>query len=69
MNQSPKNLIRIMESRGWVLKRVKGSHHIYYNATTKDSISVPVHGNKDIGNGLFLKIIKKLEISIEDLNK
>lgn len=31
MNQSPKFLIRLLEENGFVFKRAKGSHQVYYN--------------------------------------
>lgn len=68
MNQSPKYLIRLMESRGWVLKRVKGSHHIYFHPQTNETMPIPVHGNRDIGKGLLLKIIKKVGITVDEMN-
>ena len=68
MNQSPRYLIRLMEERGWVFKRIKGSHHIYFQSATNETMPIPVHDNRDIGKGLLLKIIKKVGISIDDLN-
>ncbi|WP_310587316.1 type II toxin-antitoxin system HicA family toxin [Fibrella aquatilis] len=51
-----------------MLKRIKGSHHIYFNPDLNETMPVPVHGNKDIGKGLLLKIIKKIGISITEMN-
>ncbi len=31
MNQSPEHLIKLLEKDGFLLKRSKGSHHIFYN--------------------------------------
>lgn len=67
MNQSPKNLIKILEERGWALRRIAWSHHIYKSPDGKDMVSIPVHGNKDISNGLFLKLIKKAGIERSEL--
>ena len=41
---SGKQFCRLIESRGWRLKRVRGSHHIYVKTGTPARISVPVHG-------------------------
>ena len=57
-----------MEARGWVLKRVKGSHRIYYHPERKETMPIPVHGSKDLGKGLLLSIIKKIDISIDELS-
>jgi len=50
-------LIRLLEKNGWILDRIKGSHHIMI----KDSktLSVPVHGSKDLGKGLLRKLLKE----------
>lgn len=56
-----------MEKRGWVLKRIAGSHHIFVHPDKAETISVPVHGNKDISTGLFLSLLKKLHIKPEEL--
>ena len=40
---SGKQFCRLLESRGWQLKRISGSHHIYLRAGVPARISVPVH--------------------------
>ncbi len=51
-------LIRRMESAGWVLRGVKGSHHVYTHPTLPGHISVP-HPRKDLGAGLTHKLMKQ----------
>jgi len=48
MNYSAKNLIKILELKGYYFKRANSSHFVYYNPTNNKTIIVPVHGNKDI---------------------
>jgi predicted RNA binding protein YcfA (HicA-like mRNA interferase family) len=62
MNLSPKNLISILEKRGFLFKRSKGSHQLYYNPTTNKTVIVPVHGGKDMKKGTFLAILKQADI-------
>ena len=31
---TPRAIIKLLEERGFVLDRIKGSHHIYYQPTT-----------------------------------
>lgn len=62
MNLSPKRLVTILEEHGYVLKRITGSHHIYFHPETKVSVPVPIHGNKDIPQGTFLTILKQAGI-------
>ena len=54
MNLSPRRLIKILEQHGFVFKRSKGSHHLYYNAAANKTVIVPVHGGKDMKKELFL---------------
>ena len=65
MNLSPKRLIYLLEQNGFIFKRSKGSHHIFYNETTHRTVIVPVHGGKDIKKGTFLAILKQADIDKE----
>ncbi len=62
MNQTPKYLIKLLEENGFLFKRAKGSHQIFYNPTTNKTVIVPVHGSKDIKKGTFLGILKQAGI-------
>lgn len=64
MNLSSKYLIKMLVQNGFILKRAKGSHHIYYNPVTHRTVVVPVHGNKDLKKGTFLSIIKQADINL-----
>lgn len=59
MNLTPKFLIRLLEKNGFVLKRTKGSHQIFYNKETNKTVIVPIHGGRDIPKGTFYAIIKQ----------
>jgi predicted RNA binding protein YcfA (HicA-like mRNA interferase family) len=48
---SGKQLIKILESRGWYVKRIRGSHHILRHPTIPDALPVPVHGSSPIKRG------------------
>jgi len=67
MDYSPKNLIQLLERKGFQLKRVTGGHHIYFNKESKKTVVVPVHGNKDIPNGSFMSILKQSGISKDEI--
>lgn len=62
MNLSPKNLIKILEQHGFIFKRSKGSHHLYFNPITNKTVIVPVHGGKDLKKGTFLAVLKQAGI-------
>jgi predicted RNA binding protein YcfA (HicA-like mRNA interferase family) len=51
-------LIKMLETAGWELRSVKGSHHVYINPATGAHISIP-HPKKDLGTGLVHKILKQ----------
>jgi predicted RNA binding protein YcfA (HicA-like mRNA interferase family) len=59
-------IIKILESKGFVLDRVKGSHHIYYNPETKRRVVIPLHKN-DLPKGTLLEILKQAGISKDEL--
>ena len=67
MVYSPKEIIKVLEANGWVLDRIKGSHHIYRNTDLQKSVPIPVHGNRDLGKGLFYKILKQCGIDRDEL--
>ena len=67
MNLSPKHLIKLLEENGFMYRRTKGSHQIFYNPTNNKTAIVPVHGNKDLKKGTFLAILKQAGISKEDI--
>lgn len=55
---SGKDLCRLLEQRGWLLRRVSGSHHIYVKEGVPVRVSVPIHGNKALKLGLQKHIMK-----------
>lgn len=68
MNLSPKYLIKILEKYGFLYRRTKGSHQLYYNPITNKTIIVPVHGGKDMKKGTFLAIIKQAGIEKSEID-
>ena len=67
MNLNPKNLIKFLEENGFIFKRSKGSHNLYYNPVTNKTVIVPVHGGKDMKKGTFLAVIKQAGLDKKDL--
>jgi predicted RNA binding protein YcfA (HicA-like mRNA interferase family) len=63
MNLNPKYLVNLLEQNGFVFKRSKGSHWLYYNAQTNKTVIVPMHGNRDLKKGTFLAILKQAGIT------
>ena len=49
------DLFRELERAGWILDRVRGSHHVFIHPEKPGHISVP-HPRKDLGKGLVRKL-------------
>jgi len=64
---SGKKMCKLLESKGWKLARVTGSHCIYSSQGSKIRITVPVHGNQDLKIGLQKFIMKLANIRVEEL--
>lgn len=52
------DLIRDVVAAGWVLDRVRGSHHVFKHPTKPGIVVVP-HPKKDLGIGLVAAIRKQ----------
>jgi predicted RNA binding protein YcfA (HicA-like mRNA interferase family) len=46
-----KEVIDLLEQHGWVLKRMKGDHRIYYQEGARRPIVVPGNVNDDLKDG------------------
>ncbi|MBN8901704.1 MAG: addiction module toxin, HicA family [Rhodospirillales bacterium 69-11] len=51
-------LIRELQAAGWVLDRIRGSHHVFKHPTRAGRVVVP-HPKKDLGVGLVAAIRKQ----------
>jgi len=51
-----RELIKLLKAEGWKIVRTEGSHHILVRGIK--TISVPVHGKKDLKKGT-LEYLKK----------
>lgn len=50
-------VIKRLTDAGWVLRRVKGSHHVFTHPERGGHITVP-HPKKDLGAGLVRRLLK-----------
>ena len=62
------DVIWILEKKGFVLDRVKGSHHIFYQPETKRRVVVPLHG-RALPIGTLLEILKQAGIEREEIEE
>jgi predicted RNA binding protein YcfA (HicA-like mRNA interferase family) len=60
-NMTAREVATKLEVHGWVLDRIKGSHHTYAKDGQR-SIPVPFHSNKDLGI-LGKRILKEAGIN------
>jgi mRNA interferase HicA len=51
-------LVRIIKKDGWYILRQEGSHMIMQHDTKPGQLVVPVHGSKEVGKGLAMKLLK-----------
>lgn len=65
---TPEEIIKILEGRGFILDRARGSHRVYYHPETKRRAIVPVH-KRDLPKGTLLEILKQAGISREELDE
>jgi len=63
---TPQKIIRILEKKGFLLDRSKGSHHIYYHPETKRRVVVPLH-KKDLPKGTLFEILKQAGLQKEEM--
>lgn len=66
---SPKKLIKILLHLGFEEKRIKGSHHFYFNKNTGKTTTIPIHGNEQLSVGILKEILKDIELSVEEYEK
>ena len=64
---SGKVFARILEHHGWVLLRIKGSHHIYGKPGVPLRLSVPIHGDRHLKTGLLRHLMKLAGLEESDL--
>ncbi|HSK78254.1 MAG TPA: type II toxin-antitoxin system HicA family toxin [Thermoanaerobaculia bacterium] len=64
---SGKDLAKLLEQRGWELRRIPGSHHIYAKPGGEVRLSVPIHGNHSLKTGLLRHLLKQAGISEDEV--
>ena len=64
---SGKELAKMIATRGWVPRRMFGSHHIFLKEGKKERIVNPVHANKPLKAGLLRSLTKIAKLREDDL--
>jgi predicted RNA binding protein YcfA (HicA-like mRNA interferase family) len=62
-----KEMCKALERRGWMLRRIKGAHHIYNLPGAPRPIPVPVHGNQTLAAGAQRAIMRAAGLTDDDL--
>lgn len=65
----PGELIKALEKIGFSCTRKSKGSHFRYRHPDGRKTTVPFHKGKDIGRGLLRKILRDVDISIEELKK
>jgi len=63
---TPKEVVRIAHRLGFRLIRQSGSHAIYRHPDGR-WLTIPMHSG-DLGKGLLRKLIKDLDLTVEEFN-
>jgi predicted RNA binding protein YcfA (HicA-like mRNA interferase family) len=61
---TPVEIIKLLQTHGFVIDRIKGSHHILINQATGKRVVVPMH-KKNLPKGTLHEIIKQSGISLD----
>ena len=62
----PREIVKFLERNGFVLDHISGSHHIYYNPTSKRRAVVP-HHNREIPKGTLVSLLREAGFTREAL--
>lgn len=60
-----KQVIAKLKAAGWSMARIEGSHHIFSKPGAARSVPVPVHGNKDLKDGLLSAIQRQTGVKLK----
>jgi predicted RNA binding protein YcfA (HicA-like mRNA interferase family) len=63
---TPKDIIRILKQKGFVLDRSRGSHQVWLHPGSRKRAIIPMH-NKDIHTGTLYAILKQVGIDKGEL--
>jgi predicted RNA binding protein YcfA (HicA-like mRNA interferase family) len=62
-----KELLAALAGAGFIVARVKGSHHFLQHPDGRTTV-IPVHSGETIGVGLLSKILRDCELSRDELH-
>jgi predicted RNA binding protein YcfA (HicA-like mRNA interferase family) len=63
---SGKRFCKALERRAWVFEHIRGAHHKYRSPDGR-TVSVPVHGDKDLKPGTQRALMRQTGLTDADL--
>lgn len=66
---TPRKFIKILPRLGFVLVRIRGSHHFLENKDTGKIAVIPVHGREDLSIGILLAILDEIGITRKEYER
>jgi predicted RNA binding protein YcfA (HicA-like mRNA interferase family) len=63
-----REVIASLRRAGFLVSRIRGSHHFLRHADGRRTV-VPVHAGEVIGPGLLSKILKDVEMEVEEFER
>ncbi len=63
-----KRLIVALQRAGFLIQRVKGSHHFFRHPDGRTTV-IPVHSGESLGPGLLAKVLRDVEITRNELEE
>ena len=64
---SGKELARAVQKKGWIIVRIKGSHHVFTLTGRPERIVIPIHGNQPLKIGLLRSQMKIAGLVDDDM--
>ncbi len=61
-----RNLLKVLEKKGFQLDHTTGSHFIFYNKINKARVTVPSH-KRELPKGTLMSILREIGISKKEL--
>lgn len=64
---SGKRVVQTLTRAGFVVERIVGSHHVLvYPGDPSRTVTVPVHGNRDLKPGTLRSIIRQAGFALDE---
>jgi predicted RNA binding protein YcfA (HicA-like mRNA interferase family) len=64
---SGKRVIQALTRAGFIVERIVGSHHVLvFPSAPSRTVTVPVHGNRDLKPGTLRAIVRQAGFTVEE---